>query len=228
MKHCKRCDTLKSLNEFHPSKRHKEGLHQWCKPCLVSANKIYSKNSREMSKIKNIDENAEYPATFSKTCPRCGETKSMDKFSKSSTSSNGYQSYCKVCSLNFDKDKKELLKTKRKISTQSNYNNNIYFEELRGGKGIGRPSNDLFDLTPERIEFLNQQREEWRKIFAERHDDIMKLIEAYEAEPDNSVALIQAFHENVRINWKLKHKTLNQQKQDYYDYLRQIGNRIIG
>jgi hypothetical protein len=234
---CKRCATFKSPNEFHSSKRHKSGKHCWCKKCCIQANILYKKQKR-MAQIKPVKEDAVFPDAMAKRCGRCLEVKSFTHFYKSASSLDGYQSYCSKCNKAYDKEQQALKKAKRNFDkterknpqTQSQYNSTTYFESLRGGKeNAGRPSNDLFDLTPSRIEFLNIQRDEWRKVFAERHDDVMGLIRAYEAEPDNSVALITAFHQDTRPKWKLQHKSIKQSKTEYYEFLREkYATRTIG
>jgi len=231
---CKRCDTLKSSNEFHSSRRHKSGKHCWCKKCCVEANILYNQN-KKVNKIIPVKEDAVFPDAMAKRCGKCLEIKSFSQFYKSSVSNDGYQSYCSKCNKAYDKEINSLKKVKRELGSkksqsQSQYNTTTYFENLRGVENqAGRPSNDLFDLTPERIEFLNIQREEWRKVFAERHDDVMKLIEAYEADPDQSVHLVTAFHNDVRPTWKLKHKSTKQSKTEYYEFLKQkYATRTIG
>jgi len=172
---------------------------------------------------------------MAKRCGKCLEIKSFSQFYKSSSSLDGYQSYCSKCNKAYDKEINSLKKVKRELGSkksqsQSQYNSTTYFENLRGVENqAGRPSNDLFDLTPERIEFLNIQKQEWRKVFDERHPDVMGLIIAYEAEPDNSVALITAFHNDVRPTWKLQHKSIKQSKTEYYEFLKQkYSTRTIG
>ena len=207
LKRCAKCKSTLPNTEFNQGQK-------YCKHCKSAADK----KSR-------MDKNV-FPHTYSKVCGRCNLNKSRDAFYPASSTADGRQSYCRKCSREFDKENQEIKKIKRELSkksylTPSQYNTQGYFETLRGGKeNAGRPSNDLLDLTPERIEFLNQQREYWRQVFAERHDDVVKLMKAYEEEPDNSVQLITDFHDNIRPTWKLNHKTTKQTKDEYYQFLR--------
>jgi len=167
-----------------------------------------------------------FPHTYSKICGRCGQNKSLDLFYPSTSSADGKQSYCKVCSKANDTESRTKKRIERQLAlrkyqTKAQFNSKGYFEALNGGQGlVGRPDKQLSELTPARLEFLEIQREYWKKVFAERHDDIMKLIKAYEAEPDNSVQLIADFHENVRPTWKLEHKTPKQTRDEYYEFLK--------
>lgn len=284
MKLCKRCNTTKPENEFHPST--KQGKQFWCKVCMIESNKIYQKNrlakqrkirlakkqalidakvkrcpkceqtlpinnfnkgqhyckacksisdKKSRNKLVMESDKNQFPHTYTKICGRCGINKSMDAFYPSASAADGKQSYCKICSREFDKQAQEMKKIERALakkaySTQSQFNNTGYFDTIRGGKeNAGRPNADLLELTPERIEFLNLQRIEWRKVFDERHNDIMVLIKAYEAEPDNSVNLISEFHDNIRPNWKLQHKTPKQLKNEYIKFLRdKYNSSVIG
>jgi len=46
-----------------------------------------------------------------KTCPNCGETKSVTEFSKNNNRADGRQSWCKKCS---NERNKELYKSRKK------------------------------------------------------------------------------------------------------------------
>lgn len=222
VKHCPKCEQTLSIDKFH------KGQH-YCKYCKSKADKISRMN-------QSINENRDvFPHTYSKVCGKCHTNKSLDAFYPSSSSADGRQSYCKKCSKAFDKERQEIKRIqkslqKQQYQNQSQFNSQGYFEALRGGSSsAGRPNAELLELTPERIEFLNIQRDEWRKVFAERFDDILILIQAYEAEPDNSVQLVTDFHNNIRPNWKLEHKTIKQLKNEYYEFLRnKHANQTIG
>ena len=226
LKRCVKCTETLPIERFSKNKNTKDGLQKYCKKCKFIADKL-----SRMAKIISIPNDAQFPHTYSKRCNMCNKDKSLDAFYKSSEDKDGRQKYCKECAKQYERDRYEfnklvkqnnkLVKQNRK-QTQSNFNNIEYFEKLRGedGSNAGRPNDEFYELTPSRIEFLNQQREYWREVFAERHDDVMKLIEAYEAEPSDSVSLITSFHDNTRINWKLKHKTIKEQKNEYFEFLR--------
>ena len=48
-----------------------------------------------------------------KKCPRCGKKQSLSHYGKHSTSSDGYQSYCKQCKSNMHKRKRKVNVTFR-------------------------------------------------------------------------------------------------------------------
>ena len=223
VKRCVKCKNIFPITNFHKGQR-------YCKKCKFIADKL-----SRMAKIIPVDDNAQFPLTYSKMCNMCNKDKSLDAFYKSTESVDGRQRYCKDCAKQYENDRYEIQKIQRelkkqKYQTQSSFNTQGYFEALRGGKeNAGRLSEELLELTPARIEFLNQQRQYWRQVFAERHNDVMKLIEAYEASPCDSLNLITDFHNNVRPNWKLQHKTLKQLKDEYFEFLRnKFGTSIIG
>ena len=205
VKRCVKCRGIFPMEMFNKKQR-------YCKSCKSIADK--KSRTNQMVNPKDI-----FPYTYSKVCGNCHTNKSLDDFYPSATALDGRQSYCKKCSREFDKQQHEVKRIKRELrkkqyQSQSQFNNQGYFELLRGGnEGAGRPNAELLELTPERIEFLNLQRIEWRKVFDERFDDIVTLMKAYDAEPDNSVQLVSDFHDNVRPNWKLNHKTPKQLKR---------------
>jgi len=160
-----------------------------------------------------------FPHTYSKICKRCLVNKSLDLYYNSTANPDGKQAYCKVCSKEFDKENRTIKKL-----SKSRLNNIDYFSNLNrenGGGAVGRPRSGYEDLTPLRIEFLNLQKEYWRKVFDERHNDVMNLIRDYDLDPANSLKLITAFHKHVRPKWKLQHKTNLQIKNEYYKFIRE-------
>lgn len=50
MKHCKKCNTLKSINEFHIIRKTK--LKYMCKSCIKLKNKRYYDDNKEVWKTK--------------------------------------------------------------------------------------------------------------------------------------------------------------------------------
>jgi len=218
VKRCVKCKNTFPITNFHKGQR-------YCKKCKFIADKL--------SRMKQSEDKTQFPYTYSKVCNMCNKNKSLDAFYKSTESVDGRQRYCKDCAKQYENDRyeiKKIIKQSRK-QTQSNFNNIEYFDKLRGegGSNAGRPNDELFELTPARIEFLNIQREYWRQVFNERHNDIMKLIEAYEATPYDSVSLVTEFHNNIRPTWKLNHKTPKMLKDEYFEFLRNnYSTSIIG
>jgi hypothetical protein len=52
-----------------------------------------------------------------KTCPKCGETKALEDFNRSSSTLDGRQAYCRDCSRAYDL--KRLKKKKKKLAKKS-------------------------------------------------------------------------------------------------------------
>jgi hypothetical protein len=221
LKKCGSCQQLLSIKQFYKGNAN-------CIECKKIADKKYK--SKKVTKIIPVKEDAVFPDAMAKRCGKCLEIKTFKHFYKSSSSQDGYQSYCVKCNKDTDAERKKMLaiaqrlgKEKKVPKSQSHYNTVDYFENLRGeGNRAGRPSNDLFELSTARIGFLNKMKEEWREVFNERYRDCINLLKDYEKNPDESVQLVTDFHNNVRPTWKLKHKTLKQLKESYYDYLRSM------
>jgi len=225
VKKCSNCKQLLPFEYFYKGNSN-------CKECKKHTDKQYQeyKQSKKVAKIIPVKEDAVFPDAMAKRCGKCLEIKTFKHFYKSSSSQDGYQSYCVKCNKDTDAERKKMLAIAQRLGkghkvpkSQSHYNTVDYFENLRGeGNRAGRPSNDLFELSTARIGFLNKMREEWREVFNERYRDCINLLKDYEKNPDESVQLVTDFHNNVRPTWKLKHKTLKQLKESYYDYLRSM------
>ena len=80
-KHCKRCDTEKSVSEFSKHKAKKDGLQASCKACVKGMNRAYylktpEKNpDRVASKVRMVEAAKEYIWGFlcESSCIDCGE-----------------------------------------------------------------------------------------------------------------------------------------------------------
>lgn len=148
-------------------------------------------------------------STYTKTCAACGETKSLDYFYKNVKSTDGYSSRCALCY------KKNYALNKHIHNAKALKN---YYKKQ--GKPIPEHLNDLSkqafkSIKPKHYEYNREQldadiqkrREEkrahWRAVFAERMDDVLELMRQYEADPGNSVELIEQFHIKVVPKWKL-------------------------
>ncbi len=59
-------------------------------------------------KEANTQETQEVKKVRLKKCPKCGRKQGLENFAKHSTSSDGYQSYCKQCKSNMHKRKRKV------------------------------------------------------------------------------------------------------------------------
>lgn len=57
MKKCGKCNILKSLDDFHKCKSHKDGLSSHCKPCKKIADQQYNEQNKERLTIKRKEYN---------------------------------------------------------------------------------------------------------------------------------------------------------------------------
>lgn len=78
MKHCNRCDTTKSLDDFYRDKTKRDGRSTKCKQCSKTFKTKLFRTKTE------------------KFCPRCKATLPIDSFDLS-TVGDGYQTACKTC-----------------------------------------------------------------------------------------------------------------------------------
>jgi len=95
---CRKCEKLKSINQFYTDKRNKDKHKGTCKKCEGKANeKYYQKIGKKLAKIrrdgyKNNSINIKY-----KTCPRCKEEKLVTEFYNNISNKDGFSCYCKEC-----------------------------------------------------------------------------------------------------------------------------------
>jgi hypothetical protein len=89
-KQCSKCGETKSVTEFYPDLRIKDGYSSWCKSCFRRQGQIYHKRlaARRKSKIQHIE---------NKRCPKCGEVKSITEFYKSVGKLDGHATICREC-----------------------------------------------------------------------------------------------------------------------------------
>lgn len=90
MKRCPGCTQSLALDSFHKSRRSADGLQRLCKNCGNEARR--NRQARARGKVRS-----HLAATDGRTCCRCGLSKPWTDFYRASSSSDGHQSYCKVC-----------------------------------------------------------------------------------------------------------------------------------
>ena len=92
---------------------------------------------------------------------------------------------------------------------KSNYNNHVF---------------DKQQLTDLQIARLEKKREEWKAIFNERYDDIMKMLVEYEKSPADGIKIQLKFYEEVRAKWKLKYKNNDRFERQFMAYAKGESN----
>lgn len=86
-KQCRKCGSLFTHENFFKDKNRKDGLHPWCKACIVEKNKTY----------RNRVKTQEKQAPTEKFCPDCATVKPASLFSALDTNLSGLYTYCNDC-----------------------------------------------------------------------------------------------------------------------------------
>src|ERR1035437_8869795 len=79
--------------------------------------------------MSSIDIYSAIPTIQSKTCPKCNITKSLELFSKDKRNKLGYQTNCKLCVREYQKENKELKKVYDKEYRESNKTEIKYYQK---------------------------------------------------------------------------------------------------
>lgn len=92
-KTCTKCGQSKSLNdEYHKPNKKTGKIHSWCRDCqAIACRERYAERRKNPPIRLPVDPNA------TKTCPKCGECKSLSAFSKQSDRPDGHAYICKPC-----------------------------------------------------------------------------------------------------------------------------------
>lgn len=88
-KRCSRCRGTFPKEQFSKNNKNVDGLGGYCSSCV----KVISKEIQD--RYLEIQKNAE-PKT-EKTCAKCGHTKPISSFWKTTYSKDGYRSACSMC-----------------------------------------------------------------------------------------------------------------------------------
>jgi len=107
LKTCTKCHAAKWLGEFYKCTPNKDGLHSWCKECVLKKDKARNEKNRARETII-IPE--------FKTCPRCKIKKPSCEFSKCKRNANGLQPQCKECSANDKRERQEKNRARKTVS----------------------------------------------------------------------------------------------------------------
>ena len=111
-KKCKKCEVLKSYDEFTNDKRNKDGKQARCKDCITEDSRKYREELKRY-KTNNMS-TLEFIKLFNdnhalKKCTKCGEVKSLDDFCNAKHGKNGKASRCKDCDKEYYKNNREKL-----------------------------------------------------------------------------------------------------------------------
>lgn len=96
MKTCKDCGINKSLEEFAPSKKNRDGRTSYCRPCYNVRDRAYraARRSGPPVRVRNADPPTE---RFRKWCPGCQQELTIADFGSNRASKDGHAAYCKPC-----------------------------------------------------------------------------------------------------------------------------------
>lgn len=115
-KYCKKCDTTKSVSEFHKDATKKDGLNIYCRQCRSQASKErYEKNKERLKKDATAwrEKNPDYL----KKCMRCLENKPKSEFHKDPSSKDGLNICCRQCRKEYYEKNKERSRPRAIEST---------------------------------------------------------------------------------------------------------------
>ena len=213
---CKKCGEIKPLSEYYPRYHKVNQLEVICKVCKTQ----WHKEHRKMGKPQYTPKSpiVDTPNGKGRMCTSCNVVKSLKYFYPSKTAKEGYSTKCAECfRLNYrqNKDNQNLKALQRYYERQGKpmpeavkqYNTRII------------PADGSTPVMPTiNIERFNAAREQWRAVFAERFDDIMKLLKDYDDDKPESRNLVLEFHSKVRSTWKLKHKTTERYEAHFRKY----------
>ena len=219
---CKSCNEEKVLDSFNINPRKPDGYFNECKVCM--SKRYFEKKALTPKKIKQVIETP----SGEKQCSHCKQILPYPNFNKNKDNSDGFSSKCKQCYNDtyivnkeyhnanallryYEKkgvvpDNIELLQSK---ADKSNYNNHIF---------------DKQQLTDLQIERLERKKIEWRAIFAERCNDVKKMLDEYEKSPADGLKIQLKFYEEVRPTWKLKYKNTDRFERQFIAYAKGESN----
>ena len=211
---CLACNTVKPITEFYVRRSSADGRDFYCVPCKRSKQRKYQLNPSISLKTKSLmsDDGK------TKFCGGCEMTKPIQEFYNTKSSKDGFSSRCATCyKINYRSNKEQANKRaleryyerkgKPMPETVNTYNTRII------------PFDDSSPVVPTyNHEKLTTAREHWRAVFAERFDDVMKLLKDYDDDRSESVHIVLKFHSEVRSKWKLKYKTTDKYEEHFRKY----------
>lgn len=91
-KKCRDCGEEKSLDEYDPDKRARDGHRRFCRDCAGER----LKSRRRRAAARTVP-SMRVPSVEAKCCPDCGESEPASDFWRSQQSNDGLAFYCKAC-----------------------------------------------------------------------------------------------------------------------------------
>lgn len=88
---CTHCGLEKDTAEFNRNKSARDGLHYWCKGCIVE-----SRNAVPGERRQRLDSLPVAPPDM-KTCTKCGKVKARADFKKRKSAQDGLSWHCRNC-----------------------------------------------------------------------------------------------------------------------------------
>ena len=79
-KNCARCGESKSISEFYPAPREKDGFNYSCKACCAARKREWRQQDRQQ-----------------KQCSQCGAVKFLEEFAKKKANRAGHRNWCVEC-----------------------------------------------------------------------------------------------------------------------------------
>lgn len=126
IKKCWKCGLTKPISDFYKNKSKHDGLQDICKNCNhTTCKKFYKENPEKLKakhqrikerNIKKINEGI-LPKP-NKTCYRCKVEKPISEFYKCLSRFDGYQSACKQCNRELDKERYKTNPSSKNNSTK--------------------------------------------------------------------------------------------------------------
>jgi hypothetical protein len=213
-KQCRSCKETKPVTEYYNRKHSSDGYDPYCTVCKLKKAEKYKMNPVGSFRPKSlISEDGK-----TKFCGGCETTKLVQEFYKSKNTNDGISARCITCyQLNYRANKeaanqRALERYYKRIGKPMPEKTNHYSTKVISSDG-SIPVVQTVD-----IDRFNAKREQWRMVFAERFDDIMKLLKEYDEDKIESRSIVLDFHANVRSKWKLKHKTTERYEEHFRKY----------
>jgi len=212
-KKCSCCQQVKLLEQFSIRSNAKDGRQGYCKECRNEIGLKYRAGKANPSIVKDEIELDNIPTDFSeysKCCSNCKETKSLDYFYKNKTSSDGYSSRCTLCYKHAYQLNREVANAQALKRHYEKKNKAVpdHVDTMAKNKVEYRSKSKYWETSEYKAQVKQRQDEKkarWRTVFDERRADVERLINAYEANPAESLNLVIKFHHEVRPNWKLNY-----------------------
>lgn len=204
---CGKCHEIKSIDNFHKSKKGTDGYITTCRNCVGSKN-IMKKVYRE------YDENGKL---IKLECSKCGEIKTIENFYKSKREKDGVSVKCKSCTKMFSKkyreENKELISEKKRKWRENNKDKNS-------------------EINRQYRENNKEKLKEKSKIYRENNKE--KIKDSNKRYYENNKEKIfkrnmEYYHKNIEKEriWKKNYRERNKEKMREFSRLYKEKNREL-